>query len=729
MSGLAHPRLQAFKLLLVAVPVAGVLLAALLVPWIVGPGLAVRASGNLLTPLTVELGERTPAGNSVVLAADGSVVTYFYRHNRTPVAGDEIAEVMKQALVDIEDSRFYQHGGLDAEGTARALFRNLMAGTVKEGGSTITQQLVKQTLLQTATTPEERQAATEETIGRKVREARIALGLEKRYSKADLLTRYLNIVYFGQGAYGVQAAAQRYFGVDADALTLPQAAMLAGLVQSPAEDDPLADPERARERRDEVLSRMHELGSITDEELAANLGRPVAVAPEDPPPNGCVEAVLAGFFCDYLQRHLTETLDVSQDRLETGGLTIRTTLRPDLQVAGDRAVVAHLPLGDPLAAMYTAVEPGTGHVLAMSVNRRFGYDADDPAQESVNLNVAASQGAGSTYKVFVAAAALERGFPPWHTITTSDPYVSQVYRNGSAPYVVQNVGEGYPNTLTMTEALIRSSNTYFVALEDQLGSVEGPVRTAQRMGLFSLDPVADEVIAEKRGSFTLGPEATSPLALASAYSTLGASGTQCAPTPLTELLDRNGEPLTDSDGAPLPTGTKCTPDAVPPAIATTLNQILVGDTALPIGTGTRAAIPGHQIAGKTGTSQNRFSVAFVGYTPRYAASVMLLNPKQNQDIGGYGGRLAAPIWHAAMLPVLTAEPPALFPPPGLPLTPPGAPPASPAPPPPPSPAPPPPPPPPPPPAPAPPPPPPPAPAAPPPPPPPPPLAEPAPAGG
>lgn len=674
MAGRNRPRWHAARLLvLVAVPVAGALLAALLLPWIVGPGLVVRSNGNLLDPLPVELSDATPAGNTVVLAADGSLITHFYRHNRTPVPPEAISDVMKQALVDIEDSRFYQHRGLDVEGTARALMRNLMAGSVMEGGSTITQQLVKQTLLQTATTPEERAAATEESVGRKLREARLALALERQYPKSEILTRYLNIVYFGRGAYGVQAAAQSYFGVNAADLTLPQAAMLAGLVQTPANDDPVANPDGARVRRDQVLQRMHSLGHITDEELAANLGQPVQVNPTEQPPNGCVDALVGAFFCDYLQRHLTGTLGLTQEQLETGGLTIRTTLRPDLQVSGDRSVTADLALDDPLAAMFTAVEPGTGKVLAMSVNRRFGYDVDDPSQESVNLNLVASQGAGSTYKVFVAAAALERGIPPWHTITTSDPYVSRVYKNGRAPYVVQNAGR-YPGTLNMVEALVRSSNTYFVALEDQLGSVEGPVRTAQRMGLFSLDPVADQVVAENRGSFTLGAEATSPLALASAYSTLAANGTQCAPTPVTEILDRDGAPLAGPDGAPLNTAPACTPEAVRPDVATTLNQILVGDTALPIGTGTRAAIPGHEIAGKTGTSQNRYSVAFVGYTPQYAASVMLLNPKRNEDLGGYGGRLAAPIWRDAMLPILTAQAPAPFPPAGIPLADPNPPP-------------------------------------------------------
>ena len=670
MSRQSRPRLRALGLLLfVGTPVAGALAAALVLPWVVGPGLAVRSSADLLAPLPGVLGEETPAGNSVVLAADGSPITWFYRHNRVPVTADRIAPVMQQAVIDIEDSRFSDHRGLDVEGTARALLRNVLAGAVVEGGSTITQQLVKQTLLQSAATPAERLAATEQSLARKIREARLALALEEQHSKTEILTRYLNTVYFGQGAYGVQAAARRYFSVNAADLDLAQAAVLAGLVQRPARDDPISDPDAALERRNQVLARMHALGHVSDQELAEVSARPVVVVPSEPPPNGCANALIAGFFCDYVQRHLTQVLGIPQEVLDSAGLTVHTTLRPDLQISGDRSVVADLALDAPLAAMFTAVQPGTGDMLAMSVNRVFGPDRNDPTQESVNLNVVAGQGAGPTYKVFVAAAALERGFPAWHTITTGDPYVSRVYKNGRDPYVVRNAGR-YPATLTMAEALIRSSNTYFVALEDDLGSVEGPVRTAQRMGLFSLDPVADQVIAEDRGSFTLGAEATSPLALASAYSTLAANGTQCDPRAVTAVLDRTGAPLAGADAAPLPTGPVCTPGAVPPGVATTLNQILVGDTALPIGTGTRATVPGHQIAGKTGTSQQRFSVAFVGYTPQYAASVMLLDPKRNRDLGGYGGRLAAPIWRDAMLPVLSAQAAVPFPPAGLPLEPP-----------------------------------------------------------
>ncbi|SDN96631.1 transglycosylase domain-containing protein [Geodermatophilus sp. DSM 45219] len=669
-SGLPSPRLRALGRLVLVLPLTGALLAALLVPWVVGPGLAASSTASLLAPLPVELTDATPPGNTVVLASDGSVITYFYRNNRTPVGADRIADVMEQALVDIEDERFHEHNGIDVQGTLRALVRNVTSGGVEEGGSTITQQLVKQTLLQTAVTPEERQAATEQTVGRKLREARLALALEETYPKEEILTRYLNTVYFGEGAYGVQAAAQAYFGVDAADLTLPQAAMLAGLVQTPTSDSPLADPERARERRNVVLERMHAQGHVSDAELAEVAAGPVEVAPAPAPPNGCVGAALGGFFCDFLQQHLTGALGMTQEQLEDGGLTIRTTMRADLQRSADAAVVATQPMGDPVAAMFTAVEPGTGDVLAMSANRVFGFDAGDPAQSSVNLNVVASKGSGSTYKVFVATAALEQGFPPTHTITTSDPYTSRVYRNGLDPYTVSNVGDGgFPPTLSMHEALVRSSNTYFVALEDDLGSVEGPVRVAQRLGLTSLDPVADQVIAQNRGSFTLGPEATSPLALASAYSTLAANGTRCTPIPVVEVLGRDGRPLTREDGSPLGTGASCTPEVVSPQIATTVNQMMVGGSSLPYGTGRRAAIPGHQIATKTGTAQDRASVSFVGSTPRYTASVMLFNPTANVDVGGFGGSRGGQIWHDAFLPVLSAEAPVFFPPPGIPLPP------------------------------------------------------------
>jgi membrane peptidoglycan carboxypeptidase len=659
-------RVRTLLKLAATVVAAGALVAALLFPWVGGPAVAAQRSTGLLGDLPTELTIDPPAPNTVLLAANGEPITYFYDENRAPVAHDQIAEVMKQAMVAIEDARFYEHHGLDVQGTLRALVTNLAAGGVQEGGSTLTQQLVKQTLLQTATTPEERSAATEQTLGRKLREARLALALEDSYSKDDILTRYLNIVYFGQNAYGVQPAAQAFFGIDAAALSLPQAALLAGLAQSPTADDPFTNPEAATERRNEVLSRMAEQGFVTVEQATEAQAAPLDLAPAPAPRRGCVEASVGPFVCDFVQRYLIQELGLTQEDLENNGYVIKTTLDVELQRAGDAAVLDTLSMGNSLAGTFTAVEPGTGHLLAMSVNRVFGYDKDDPAQESFNLNVAPSKGSGSPYKVFTAAAALARGYSSYYTLTTSDPYASRVYRDGSGRYDVENAGS-YRSTLDLTTALYQSSNTYFLALEDALGSVEEPVRMAERMGLFQFsDPaLPQQIIDENRGSFTFGAEATSPLGLASAYSTLAAGGTQCDVVPVTAVLDQHGEPATHADGEPIDVGDRCTPEAIPPGVANTLNQMLRKDVepGSPGQTGARAYVPGHQIAGKTGTAQDNDSIAFVGYTPEVTASVMVFNPKRKQNVGGFGGGKAATVWHDAMAPILEARGSGEFPPP------------------------------------------------------------------
>ncbi len=669
MSDTAAHKVGTLAKLAATIVVAGALVAGMMLPFIGGTGLVARNSASLLDALPVELTDQTPNGNTTVLAADGSVITQFYENNRTPVAADQISPVMKQAIVDIEDSRFYEHNGLDVQGTLRALAANVAAGGVAEGGSTLTQQLVKQTLLQTADTPEEAAAADEQTVGRKLREARLALALEETYSKDEILTRYLNIAYFGSGAYGIQAAAQRYFSVNAIDLDLAQASVLAGLVQSPTNDDPIANPEAGQARRDTVLNRMHDLGHITDQELADITAAPIATVPGANPANGCVNAAIGGFFCDYMESYLINTLGMTQTQIDNGGYTIQTTLRPDIQASGQQGILNTLAMGDALVGTFTVVEPGTGHLLAMASNREFCSDPDNAACESVNFNAVASRGAGSTYKVFTAAAALEQGFSQYYSITTSDPYTSRVYKGGcqgspaSRPYCVQNVGT-YPGTLNLEQALVRSSNTYFVALEDALGSVEAPVRMAERMGMHfdrSNQTPADTIIAENQGSFTLGPYATSPLDLAAAYSTLASGGTQCDPNPVVAVLNRDGSPGTLADGTQINTADRCTVEAIPSGVANTMNQIMIGDTAASYGTARRAAIPGHQIAGKTGTAQDNVSVSFIGSTPNYTTSVMVWNSAGNESVGGFGGNKPAEIFQDAMGPILANEPAEDFP--------------------------------------------------------------------
>ena len=335
--------------------VAGALLAGLLLPWVGGTGLVARNSASLLDALPVELTDKTPAGNTRVLAADGSLITNFYENNRTPVTSDQISEVMKQALVDIEDSRFYDHNGLDVQGTLRALVTNVAAG-LGAGGRLDAHPAAGQAdpAADGADRGGAQAADRAEASAASCARRGLALALEETYSKDEILTRYLNIVYFGQGAYGIQAAAQKYFSVNAIDLTLPQAAMLAGLVQSPTNDDPIGNPENAQIRRNQVLERMNTLGHITDQELADISAQPVAVAEGADPPNGCIDAAIGGFFCAYLLDYLTGTLGLSPDEIDNGGLTIQTTLRPDMQAAGDQAVLNTLPMGDPLAGMYTA---------------------------------------------------------------------------------------------------------------------------------------------------------------------------------------------------------------------------------------------------------------------------------------------------------------------------------------------------------------------------------------
>ncbi|MDQ3735288.1 MAG: transglycosylase domain-containing protein, partial [Actinomycetota bacterium] len=499
MSETTKHRVGAAGQLVLAILLSGAVLAGLMLPWVGGSGIAARNATQLLEQVPEELSDQPPAGITTVLAVDGvTPLTYFYDYYRVPATIEEIPEVMQRAIVATEDVRFYQHNGLDVQGVLRALITNIAAGSVQEGASTITQQLVKLTLQETADTEEERRAATEQTPARKLREARLALAIEEQLSKDEILTRYLNIAYFGEGAYGIKAAAQIYFSKAPIDLTLPEAALLAGLVQSPTDYDPVTDIEAATDRRDIVLDRMLSAGFVPAAEAEAAKATPITLALGTAPARGCYEATWGGFFCDYLEKYLTGALQIPTDLLRQGSLTIVSTIDVNAQLAGDQAVLNTLAMNDSRAGIFDLQEAGTGKVRALSVNRIFGTD---PGETTVNLPTVAAAGAGSTYKIFTAAAAIERQMSIHYTQTTSDPYVSTVYTDGGAPYDVGN-GGNYPATLNLERALYLSSNTYFLALEDALGSVQDPVRMAQRMGLYSIDGVADQIIAENRGSFT-----------------------------------------------------------------------------------------------------------------------------------------------------------------------------------------------------------------------------------
>ena len=451
---------------------------------------------------------------------------------------------MVKAIVSIEDYRFYEHGALDLRGTLRALVTNQAQGGVVQGGSSITQQMVKLTLVAQADSKAERVAATDDTLARKVRELRYAIAFEEQYSKDWILERYLNIAYFGDGAYGIQSAARHYFDKNAKDLDLRESAMLAGLVKNPTGLDPTNSPDAARERRNVVLDRMAQLDVITPKQAAktkkADLG--LDAQPSD---NGCVNS-RAPFFCDYVintlmqDPSLGETKEERKQLLRSGGLTIRTTIDLRFQAAADRAVQEYTDPTDQVIGGVAMVEPGTGEVKAIAQSRPMGSDRD-AGQTYLNYVVpqevgdAAGFQAGSTFKAFVLAQALMRGVQPSTTISVpAQEFIPERnFEDCDGPYggpyntVIWDPANfdatgGTYNLYTGTQ---NSVNTFFANLE-QLTGICKPYELARNMGVDLTDPDNERV-----PSFTLGVADVSPLEMAEAYATFAARGQHCDSRP------------------------------------------------------------------------------------------------------------------------------------------------------------------------------------------------------
>ena len=677
-----------------AVGVTGVLVAAVFLPVTGGIGLAARNSVRAFDeqPCDVEAG--VPEQASTMYAADGSVIATFYSQNRTVVPTNKIPKVMRQAIVAIEDRRFYEHHGVDPEALVRAVVKNQQAGDTVQGGSTLTMQYIKNVRLYQAKTLEEQRAAVDKSNGRKLIEARCALELENKQTKDQILTNYLNITYFGAGAYGVEKAAQTYFGKHALKLTVPEAAMLAGLVQSPIRYDPYKSKKDAKARRDLVLGDMQSLGYITAKQAAAAKASPVkpvtkAKSSNKDCANTNTKIVNAGFFCDYAKLAL-KAAGFPQERLETGGLKIYTTLKPNIQ----NSVQGAMPFGDWVNKKSIAVtdilDPRTGNVLAFGVARKYGVDPKNRNVTSNPLNTKPVAGAGSTYKMFTLVSALQNKVPlRAFQIPVANSYTSQncvTYSQGNKePYTVRNAGHYREGPWDLEDATAASVNTFFVALLDQRFNCDlsGPVKVAQSMGMevtlgSKFDPkkkdsptIAEDYIGGKKASFTLGPNATSPLELASAYGTLANDGKYCPPTPLVKVLGPDGKPIGLPEHA-------CS-QRVAPGIARTVNEVLEKDTNSGLGTATSAfgglASSSRPIGGKTGTASgytqadlargdgvaNGNSAAwFVGYTPEYAGSTSVFNPTNPklalEDVPNINrsvfGAYSAGIWRRGMEPFL-----------------------------------------------------------------------------
>ena len=638
---------------------AGLLVAGVAIPTAAVAALTTRDVTEEVMELPLELEDVPNPQTTELFAANGDQLAYFYEENRQDVPLDDISQTMRDAVIAIEDYRFYEHGALDVQGTLRALVNNASGGQT-QGGSTLTQQLAKLTTLQQATTPEDRAAAVETTPARKLRELKLAIGLEERYSKDEILEQYLNIAYYGSGAYGVNAASQRYFSVAPADLDAGQAALLAGVVQNPVEFDPRVYPERALQRRNTVLAVMAQRGRISEEEASQLSAEPLGID-ETEFANGC-HGSAASFSCDYIQRVLLEepalgdTVEERRDQLQSGGLTIRSTIDPAMQDATNAAASDHVDPTDQAIGALAMVEPGTGRVRALGQSRPMGENLE-AGQSYLNFTVperwgdAAGFQGGSTFKLFTAAAALREGIPtgqnynsPQDMTMPAGTYTTCEGLGVDEWSLSNSTGSG---SFDMYAGLRQSVNTYFAQLERDAGLCE-TVQMAQDMGIDV--PDNDEV-----GPFTLGATNVSPLDLAAAYAVPASGGMYCEPQPIEEILDREGnvikayEPECDR--------------VLTEEEAAQLNDMLRG-VQEPGGfgyqSGTGLNIPS---AAKTGTSNSTMSVTYAGYTPELATAAMIAgaNPEgQPQDLRGTtikgrvpggiasGSGLAGPMWAQAM---------------------------------------------------------------------------------
>ncbi|MDT0341923.1 transglycosylase domain-containing protein [Streptomyces litchfieldiae] len=671
---------QAAKFLGVSV-LSGAVLAGIALPAVGALGLAARGTMEGFDEIPAMM-ERPPLSEkTTILDAEGNKIADVYSRNRTVVPLDQMSDHLRQAIVAIEDARFYEHGAVDLRGILRALTQNVESGAVEQGASTLTQQYVKNVFVEAA--GDDQEAVAEATIqtgaaglGRKIREMKYAIQLEQELTKDQILENYLNITYFGQQAYGAEAAAQRYFSKSAADLELHEAALLAGLVQSPSQYDPLVDEQAAVDRRNTVLQSMVRTGDITqaeaDEAKARDLGLNVSE-----PRQGCITAVNdAGFFCDYVREEFLnspvfgETRDERQAIWDLGGLTIQTTLDPTAQQAAAQAAKDHVYAEDEVVGSVVQVQPGTGRILSMAQSLPYGTEGD---ATSINFNVSADMRGtangfqpGSTFKPFTAAAALEAGISPaqeyttdWeHSLPNSDfrTCENEPYQGNTPDYEFVNEREDERGTWDMTSALAQSINTYFVELERQVGLCE----TITMAGDLGVERGSGEPLTAQP-SVTLGAQETTPLMMASAYAAFANRGTYCEPIAITLVTDADGEEM------PVPES-ECR-QVMSEHTADTINQMLSG--VVEDGTGQAVGLTDRDNAGKTGTADERKDVWFVGYTPELSTAVHVGGRADQVSmvditIGGQyferasGAGVAGPIWNQAMTGALAGTTPTTF---------------------------------------------------------------------
>ena len=662
----------------------GILTAGFAMPAVGAAAAFTNASANFFDELPSDFDLLEPSQISVIKASDGTQIAQFYAENRIVVPLSEISPTVQNAIIAVEDQRFYQHKGVDPTGIIRAVVSNANGGS--QGASTLTQQYVRNVLVEAAIQnddPSAQSAATARSAGRKIREIKYALTLEQKYpdAKQRILEGYLNIAAFGPSTYGVEASARHYFSHSAKELSIPEAALLAGLTNAPGAYDPIAYPDKAKDRMNWVLDKMLEEQFIDQDQWQA--GRDTKI--EDmlhvtETVGGCGTAGSAAYFCEYVKSEIENselfgaTPKERSQRLLRGGLTITTTLDMNKQAAADAAVQEYVPTGDPseVKAALSSVEPGTGRIVALSQNTNYGVDTEgDFSTTQISYNADGSHGGlenydgtsgfqpGSTFKAFVLAEWYQEGHSGNDAFNTSpttfgasdwtiscDPSKADKWSVGNA-----NASEGGTHTVVQSTAM--SINVGFARMTQQMDICNITDRAA-KLGVTtnSGDPLVPTP------SIALGSQEVTPLQMAGAYAAFAAHGLYCRPIAIDAIEDADGNPLE----VPSANCTQAMDSNAADKTAMTLTHVLDKNA-----TGKDAVLSGRQAAGKTGTTESMDNAWFTGFTPQLATSVWLGHSDgyygmDHQYIGGryyatmYGSDAPVPLWKMYMEKALEGQP-------------------------------------------------------------------------
>ena len=657
--------------------VGGVLSAGFAAPFVGATAALTKASAELFEELPSDFNVQPPSQISTLLASDGSEITKFYAENRIVVPLNSISVNMQNAIVAVEDQRFYQHQGVDPTGMVRALVSN-NAGGSRQGASTLTQQYVRNTLIETGLKNDDHKIirdATESTVARKLREMKFALSLEQKYSKQQILEGYLNIAAFSPSTYGVEASARHYFSKSAKDLTVAEAALMAGTTNAPSAYDPVTQPELAKNRMDWVLAKMLEEKFITKQQYDEAVATPIAsMLHVSESPAGCGAAGSAAYFCTYVVNEILGSENFGPDiaarrqLLTRGGLKITTTLNLERQSAADSVIQARTPIGgsDGANSTIVSIEPGTGRIQALAQNTNyedsqlvFAADAKHGGIELPDGNVGFQP--GSTFKAIILAEWLKTGHTPYQMLNASAPknYGPNTFTVSCDPdraagsWPVNNVAGTNAGMMTVREATKQSINTGFTEMLRDLDVCE-VTKLAASMGITK----ADGSQLDPDPSIALGSTPVPPLSMANAYATFASGGKYCKPIAIDQILDASGTSM----AVPSADCTQAMDQGAADETAKTLRA-----TSEPGGTA-KDAVFGRPIAGKTGTTDEAENTWFVGFTPQLSTAVWIGDATESgrslvgRTIGGvyfpkiYGSDLAVPMWRDYMSQAVANDP-------------------------------------------------------------------------